>query len=138
MIGQDRLKGVISKAREGWRHWQTFKEIKGGHRFQSRYHLHQRRRKKGEIPGYWTLINLIGGPILIVAGFVFLPTPGPSYIIIVIGLLMLSGEFLPLARVFDWTSVRLGNVWAGSNKTERTLVILAIAACIVALIYWLL
>jgi len=30
-------------------------------------------------------------------GFVFIPTPGPSYIIIAIGLWLLAGEFLLLA-----------------------------------------
>ena len=41
------------------------------------------------------------------AGFAFVPTPGPSYIIIVIGLWMLAGEFLPLARFFDRLEVKL-------------------------------
>ena len=48
--------------------------------------------------------NLVGGPVLIVVGFAFLPTPGPSYII-VIGMWMLAGEFLPLARFFHWAGV---------------------------------
>jgi hypothetical protein len=30
--------------------------------------------------------NIVGGPALIVAGLAFIPTPGPSYIIIVIGM----------------------------------------------------
>src|SRR5215210_709899 len=101
MAAQGHIEGIVEKAREGWDRWQTFKKIEAGHRFQSRYHLHQRRRQQGEIPRYRRLLNLFGGPALIVAGCVFLPTPGPSYIIIVIGLLMLSGEFLPLARAFD-------------------------------------
>lgn len=138
MAKRSRIEGIIEKAREGWRHWQTFKEVEAGHRFQSRYHLHQSRRKRGDVPRYRTLITLLGGPALIIAGFIFLPTPGPSYIIIVIGLWMLSGEFLPLARAFDWTGVRLGNLWSRSNKIEKFLVMLAIVAGIAALIRWLL
>jgi hypothetical protein len=38
---------------------------------------------------------------------VFLPTPGPSFIIIVIGMWMLAGEFIPLARFFERLDVRL-------------------------------
>jgi len=44
---------------------------------------------------------MVGGSALIAAGFVFLPTPGPSYIIIDIGMWMLAGELLSLARLFD-------------------------------------
>ena len=56
--------------------------------------------------------NLVGGAVLIVAGFAFLPTPGPSYII-VIGMWMLPSEFLPLARFLDWARVRLRKVGGG-------------------------
>jgi hypothetical protein len=56
-----------------------------------------------------SLLNLVGGPALIVAGFAFIPTPGPSYIIVVIGMWMLAGEFLPLARLFDRLEVRLAS-----------------------------
>ena len=55
-------------------------------------------------------LNLVGGPALIVAGLAFLPTPGPSYIIIVIGLWMLAGELLNLARFFDRAEVRLSRL----------------------------
>ncbi|HJQ28388.1 MAG TPA: PGPGW domain-containing protein [Rubrobacter sp.] len=133
-----RILGVIEQAKEGWRHWRTFKEIDAGHRYQSRYHFHQRRRRRGEISRYRRPINLIGGPILITAGFVFIPTPGPSYIIIALGLWMLAGEFLPLARLFDRMGVRLGKlwrwirgVWRTSPSTVKVLVVLAFAALLV-------
>jgi hypothetical protein len=133
-----RILGVIEQAREGWRHWRTFKEIDAGHRYQSRYHFHQRRRRRGEISRYRRPINLIGGPILITAGFVFIPTPGPSYMIIALGLWMLGGEFLPLARLFDRMGVRLGRlwrwirgVWRTSPSTVKVLVVLAFVALLV-------
>ncbi|HEX6709938.1 MAG TPA: PGPGW domain-containing protein [Rubrobacter sp.] len=139
-----RILGVIEQAREGWRHWRTFKEIDKGHRYQSRYHFHQRRRRRGEISRYRRPINLIGGPILIIAGFVFIPTPGPSYMIIALGLWMLAGEFLPLARFFDRMGVRLGRmwrwirgVWRTSPSTVKVLVVLAFAALLVDGVYTL-
>jgi hypothetical protein len=98
---------VIEKAKKGWHRWQLFKEIEPGHRFQTRYNNHRQRRESGETSRYGRIFNLAGGPALIVAGFAFLPTPGPSYIIIVMGLWMLAGEFLPLARFFDRLEVRL-------------------------------
>ena len=102
------IKRAIEKAKEGWRHWRTFREIDDGHRYQARYHLHQRRTRKGLVSRYWRPMSLLCGPILIIAGFVFIPTPGPSYIIIAIGLWLLAGEFLLLARLFD-----KGGAWVG-------------------------
>jgi hypothetical protein len=96
--------GLFKKAIEKWRlYW----SLDAGHRFQTRYHSHRRRRDQGETSKWVSLLNLVGGPALIVAGFAFIPTPGPSYIIIVIGMWMLAGEFLPLARFFDRLEVRL-------------------------------
>ena len=86
--------------------WRLFREIEPGHRFQGRYHSHRRRRQHGETSQNGWMVSLIGGPALIAAGFAFLPTPGPSFIIIVIGMWMLAGEFIPLARLFDRLDVR--------------------------------
>jgi hypothetical protein len=94
---------VFKKAIETWR---LFKKIERGHRFQTRYHSHRRRREQAETSQYGWMVNLIGGTALIAAGFAFLPTPGPSFIIIVIGMWMLAGEFIPLARFFDRLDVR--------------------------------
>jgi hypothetical protein len=60
--------------------------IEVGHRFQARCHSHRRRPEQGQTSKYGRLLNLVGVPTLIVAGFAFLPTPGPGYIIIVIGM----------------------------------------------------
>jgi hypothetical protein len=76
---------VIEKAKKGWHRWRLFKEIEPGHRFQTRYNNYRQRRERGETSRYGRIFNLAGGSALIVAGFAFLPTPGPSYIIIVIG-----------------------------------------------------
>ena len=72
-----------------------------------------------------------------VAGFAFLPTPGPSYIIIVRGLWMLAGEWLPLARMFDRIEVRLRGLgrwikgrWTRSPAAVRTLVVLILLAAL--------
>jgi hypothetical protein len=136
--------GITDKAKKGWQQWQLFREFEPGHRFQTRYHNHRERRERGETSRYGRVLNLFGGPALIVAGFAFLPTPGPSYIIIVIGLWLLAGEYLPLARLFDRVEValrRMGRwvkgLWAGSPKAAGTLIVLAIVACMAALAYLL-
>ncbi len=52
MAGLERIKRTIETARKGWRHWRTFREIDAGHRYQSRYHFHQRRTRKGLVSVY--------------------------------------------------------------------------------------
>jgi hypothetical protein len=135
----------MEKSKKGWEQWLLFRQFEPGHRFQTRYSNHRKRRERGEASRYGRILNLVGGPALIAAGFAFLPTPGPSYIIIVIGLWMLAGEFLPLARLFDRAEVRLRElarrvkaIWTGSPIAARTLIVLTIAACIAALAYLLL
>ncbi len=132
---------MFRKAIERWR---LFKEIEVGHRFQTRYNNHRRRRERGETSRYRRLFNIVGGPALIVAGFAFLPTPGPSYIIIVIGMWILAGEFLPLARFFDRLAVRLRKLgrwikgcWNVSLTPVKVVVILACAVALGCRIHYL-
>ena len=89
-------------------------------------------------------MSLLCGPILIIAGFVFIPTPGPSYIIIAIGLWLLAGEFLLLARLFDKVGVQLGRFWQGvrdlwrnSHVTVRIMIVFALAVLLVYAVYTL-
>jgi Putative transmembrane protein (PGPGW) len=143
MAWLERIKRMIERTKEGWRHWRTFRQIDEGHRYQTRYHFHQRRRK-GLVWRYWRPFSLLCGPILIIAGFVFIPTPGPSYIIIAVGLWLLAGEFLLLARLFDRIGVRLGRfgrwirgVWRSSPIAVKVLVVLALAVLLAYGVYTL-
>src|SRR5215203_2040688 len=136
------IKRAVRRTRESWRHWRTFRAIDEGHRYQTRYHLHQRRRRKGLVSAYWRPFSLICGPILIVAGFVFIPTPGPSYIIIAIGLWLLAGEFMLLARLFDRIGVRLGRLgrwikglWRDSPAALKAMVIFVFATLLIYGVY---
>jgi hypothetical protein len=136
------IQRVIEKTKAGWRHWRTFRQIDDGHRYQARYHLHQRRTRKGLVSRYWRPMSLLCGPVLIAAGFVFIPTPGPSYIIIAIGLWLLAGEFLLLARVFDKVGVRLGRfwgwikgVWQASHVTIKVMIVIALAILLIYAVY---
>jgi hypothetical protein len=124
--------GLFKKVIERWR---LFWSLESGHRFQTRYHNHRRRRDQGETSKWVSLLNLLSGPALIVAGFAFIPTPGPSYVIIVIGMWMLAGEFLPLARFFDRLDVRLRKLarwikgrWSRLPASVKRLVVLTCVA----------
>ena len=128
--------GLLKKAIERWR---LFWSLEAGHRFQTRYHSHRRRRDQGETSKWVSLLNLVGGPALIVAGFAFIPTPGPSYIIVVIGLWMLAGEVLFLARLFDRLEVRLRRLglWTKGKGCRLPAVakVLVVLTCVVVLGY---
>jgi hypothetical protein len=74
----------------------------------------------------------------------FISTPGPSYIVIVIGMWMLAGEFLPLARFFDRLDERLrtpGRLimdrWKTLPSSVRVLVALVCAGALGYAIYYL-
>jgi hypothetical protein len=135
---------VIERAKKGWQHWQLFKEIEPGHHFQTRYNNHRQRRERGETSRYGRIFNLAGGPALVVAGFAFLPTPGPSYIIIALGMWMLAGEFLPLARLFDRLEMRLRRLgrgikspWTGLPAVVWILAVLTFVAAVGYVAYYL-
>src|SRR5215217_2163357 len=124
--------------------WRLFKEIEPGHRFQTRYHSHRHRRDQGETSKWVSFLNLVGGPALIVAGFAFLPTPGPSYIIIVIGMWMLAGELLPLACFFARLEVRLRRLggrikgrWTGLPAVVKIILVLTFVAALGYVAYYL-
>ncbi len=106
--------------------WRRFKHSAPGHRFQERYHRARKRRESGQAPGWARPLNLFGGSVLVVAGFAFLPTPGPSYIIIVLGLWMMAGQWLALARFFDWAEPRLRKLWRLTPVWLKVLVGLAL------------
>ena len=129
---------VIEKLKQGWHRWLVFREVEPGHRFQTRYNNHRQRRQRGETSTYARIFNLVGGCALVVAGFAFIPTPGPSYMIIVLGMWMLAGELLPLARFFDRLEVRLRRPgrWVNERWTWPTPVkVLVVLSCAVALGY---
>jgi len=117
--------------------WRLVREIQPGHRFQTRYNNYRQRRERGEMSRYAKIFNLAAGPALIVAGFVFIPTPGPSYIIIVLGMWLLAGEFLLLARFFDRLEVRLRKLgrwikecWKILTTSVKVLMTLVCAAAV--------
>jgi hypothetical protein len=139
------IERAIQEIREGWRRRRTFREIDAGHRYQARHHLHhlhQRRIRRGPVARYWKPMSLTCGPILIVAGFVFIPTPGPSYIVIAVRVWLPAGEFLALARTFHKVGVRLGrfwqrveDLWHASHVVVRVMSVCALAILPVRTVY---
>ena len=79
--------------------WEALKASEPGHRFQDRYY---RRHEKGS---RWTKFRtpfVIGtGLVIIGFGVLLLLFPGPGWVTITLGLALIAGESLILARILD-------------------------------------
>ena len=126
---------MIGRANRSWRH---FKSSKPGDRFQVRYYY-----RKQSAPGRLSRVfNIVVGSALAIVSAFFGWAPGPGLLTLVIGLAMVGGEFLTVARFLDWSEVRLrklawvaGKVWAGATPVGRTMIVVLILACVAALLY---
>jgi hypothetical protein len=117
-----------------------FKKSKPGDRFQVRYY---RRKQSG--PGHLSRIfNIVVGSILVIFSAFFGWAPGPGLLTFVIGLALLGGEFLVIARFLDWSEVRLRKlahfvegVWRSSTvgKAFIVLVVVSLVAAFGYVIY---
>lgn len=137
MTGRRRTGGEISRwTREASKLWRVFQRGRPGRRFQARYYLHRRRRFRGEAPAYGWFYNVAGGLTLVATGL-FL-----SWIVFGLGLWLLAGESLSLARLCDRAEVwmrdlarRLKRLWLHSTAVEKALLLAAVLAAVVALVY---
>jgi hypothetical protein len=126
---------LIGKAK---RSWQLFKRSKPGDRFQVRYY----RRKQSGAGRFSRIFNVVVGSILVVVSTFFGWAPGPGMVTLVIGLGMVGGEFLTVARFLDWAEVWLRKVarlakriWTSSPPVGKALIVLVILVCVAALGY---
>lgn len=120
--------------------WQQFKQGKPGHRFQDRYRRNQ-QSSHGRF-SFRKIFNIVGGSAISLAGVFLLVAPGPGWLTLFVGLGMISGELLPVARSLDWTEVKLRwlarearDLWRASPPVLRVLIILVILICAAALAY---
>src|SRR3712207_3154573 len=82
---------LIGKAERSWR---LFLNTRPGDRFQVRYY---RRQQSG--PGRLSMIfNLVAGTVLVIFSAFFGWAPGPGLLSFLLGLALIGGEFLPVAR----------------------------------------
>jgi sterol desaturase/sphingolipid hydroxylase (fatty acid hydroxylase superfamily) len=121
---------LIGRTKRSWLH---FTRSKPGDRFQVRYY---RRKQSG--PGQLSrIINVVVGSILVIFSAFFGWAPGPGTLTFVIGLAMIGGEFLTIARFLDWSEVWLrklahlvGVVWRSSTIGKALIVLVALALVI--------
>ena len=123
--------------KEDWRH---LKHGEPGQRFKDRYYLSQ-RRNRGRFT-FWRVFNLGVGSGIALGGLLMVIAPGPGWLAIFLGLGMLSGELLPVARILDRIEVRLRKLirwlreaWNNTPVVGKALILLAILTVVAASIY---
>jgi hypothetical protein len=113
--------------------WGLFKEREPGARFQEKFRRRQQRRERDGSPRYGRVFNLVGGLGLIAMGFVL------AWVIAGVGLILLAGESLALARLLDRGEVLLRRLAATAKTTwkslPRALKVPAVLACLMLLAY---
>lgn len=123
-------------------HWHEFKESEPGRRFQDRY-----RRKHGDRRhrfGAGSFVRVVAGAGLITAGMVMMVTPGPGIAVLLVGFSLLAGESIAMARMLDWTELRLTAAyhwtkqrWGMLSMLAQGAVVLVLVATAVAVVYGL-
>jgi uncharacterized protein (TIGR02611 family) len=118
-------------------HWQEFRESKPGQRFKDRY----RRRRQHKQGLLWRIFLITLGAVIALGSLVLAPLPGPGWVTVFIGLMILAGELLPAARFLDWLEVwlrKLGRyvheIWR-SSVWGKIAVILVSALCVAVVAY---
>ena len=113
--------------------WRRFKAAKPGQRFQQEF---SRRQGAGRSPVQKVLF-IVGGLLLMAAGFLFLFIPGPGLVVILIGGFLIAQQSLVAARVLDWTEIRLRKLLTWSLRAWRrsspTLKVLFVVVAVVLL-----
>ena len=122
--------------------WDRFKRSGPGRRFKDRYDHRQQSGRNGFDLG--TLLYVSGGIAVMLAGLFFVPAPGPGWLIFFLGLGLLAGEFLYVARFLDWGAVKSRGLarwaagpWKRSSTAVRVRICAAFLICMVALAYYL-
>ena len=127
---------------ENWREdWRLFKASKPGFRFRDRY---RRRQRSG--PGgfdFRKAFYIVVGLAVAFVSLLLAPLPGPGWGTFFVGLMILAGELLIVARLLDRVDVLLRgparwvkSAWARLPGMVRTLIGVAAPICGAALGLW--
>lgn len=122
--------------------WQDFESSEPGKRFRNRYDRRQQQRRSRLSPS--RLLYIVGGLLLVIASLFLGPAPGFGFGTAFIGLALLASELLFMARLLDWSEVRLRklgralrDIWKTLPFVFRAAILLVALILAVALVYGL-
>jgi hypothetical protein len=95
--------------------WRRLKAANPGQRFQQEF---RRRHGAGRSPIQKALL-IVGGLLLMAAGFLLLFIPGPGLVFLFAGGFLIAQQSLVAARALDWSEVRLRKLLAWSLRAWR-------------------
>jgi uncharacterized protein (TIGR02611 family) len=95
--------------------WRRFKAGNPGQRFQQEF---RRRHSAGRSPIQKALL-IVGGLLLMAAGFLLLFIPGPGLVLFFVGGFLIAQQSLVAARMLDWSEIRLRKLLAWSLRAWR-------------------
>ena len=120
------LAALIGRIREDWH---GFKASRAGYRFRD-HHRRRKRRNKGKFI-FRKVLFIFGGLAIAVVSLVLAPLPGPGLGTSLVGLLIIAGELLIVARFLDWAEVKLRRParrakGAWTNLPQRAKIVLGV------------
>jgi len=95
--------------------WESLKRGRPGSRFHEQYE----RQRKSQSSAAGRVLRMGLGVAILLIGLVFLPAPGPGFIVVGIGALMLAREFKFAAILLDRIEVRARQVLKWVKRTWR-------------------
>ena len=131
---------MIGRMRDGWR---RFTASKPGHRFRARYRRHQRSGQGSS--ALRKVLVIVGGIVVVVTSLLLAPLPGPGWGTVLVGLIIIAGEILIVARFLDRAETKLRRparrakvVWARLPTPARLLIGTVVPVCGAVLGLWVL
>ncbi len=116
--------GMIRRMRDGW---QRFEASKPGRRFRDRYHRYQRSRQGRS--ALRKVLVIVSGIVVVFTSLLLAPLPGPGWGTVLLGLVIIAGEILIVARFLDQAEPKLRGparrakvVWASLPPATRLLI----------------
>ncbi len=129
---------LLENSIEEWRRF--LKQSATGRRFRDRYHRRQQAGRNHSTPRRACYVAL--GVAITIGSLLLSPLPGPGWGTFFVGLGMVAGEVLQVARLLDRAEVILKEalrgakgVWGNSAPAARVLITLTISVCVVASVY---
>jgi uncharacterized protein (TIGR02611 family) len=101
--------------------------------------LQAQRARQKQRPVPVRALTVIGGFLIVALGIVALPFPGPGWLIIFVGLAVLSLEFSWAGRALDWLLVKVAEFqrWLKAAPTGvRVALGIAVALVLAAIAAW--
>lgn len=95
------------------REWRTFRSERVGTRFQR---IHRRRAARPSSRPMRIAV-MLAGAILVVVGLVMIMLPGPGLLTMLVGVALIAGESLTVARLFDRANLALERRLARMRRT---------------------